>query len=289
MFTEEDKIYKGQFKVAAIGENKCTLDSYNRKEFLKIGVITEGFPLYLVYGSLEKIKIAKPCLVLMNPMVPYAWSAEESTLEVKGYFCVFNKSFLNFDPQLSIISDRLFNDLDNPFYYLLEDTLNFLVNLFVRLRTAFFQEYSQKNELFRAYLNLIFHEANQMRSSKEQAIKGFSHIANAFLNLISTQFPIDLPLQPIRLKKPADFANTIAVHINHLNSAVKKATGKSTSVFINEKIYGEARSLLAYTHYSVAEIATALGFEYQTYFNRFFKRHAGIAPLVYRKNFEKYK
>lgn len=285
----EFKKDEGQFKVAAIGENQCTLESYSRREFFKIGVITEGFPFELQYGSLSRIKVDKPCLVLINPKIPHAWTVADKTLQVTGYFCVFNDAFIRTNPQLSAMSDRLLNSQGFPVYFPVEGSMHFLITLFARLRLAADQEYSQKTDLFRSNLNLIFHEANQMRNVREQPESGPSRIANAFMNLLSTQFPVDLPLQPIKLRSPADYADMLAVHVNHLNKAVQKATGKSTTVCINEKIFAEAQSLLAYTLYSVADISAGLGFEYQSYFNRFFKKHAGVAPTYYRKTIEMYK
>jgi len=40
----------------------------------------------------------------------------------------------------------------------------------------------------------------------------------------------------------------------------------------------EAKALLQHTNWSVAEIAYALGFEYPTYFNNFFKKKTGQIP-----------
>jgi AraC family transcriptional activator of pobA len=285
----EYKKHDSQFNVAAIGENKCTLESYSRRYLFKIGVITEGFPFELQYGSLARFKVDKPCLILINPMIPHAWTVADKTLRVSGFFCVFNNGFIRTNPQLSAMSDRLLNGQESPVYFPIEVSLKFLISLFSRMRAVADQEYAEKNDLFKSHLNLILHEANQMRTAREAEKKGSSRITDAFMRLLSTQFPVDLPLQPIKLKTASDYADVIAVHVNHLNTAIKNSTGKSTSAFINEKILAEAQSLLAYTCYSIAEIADGLGFEYQSYFNHFFRKHAGMAPSFYRKNFEKYK
>ena len=62
------------------------------------------------------------------------------------------------------------------------------------------------------------------------------------------------------------------VHVNYLNRAVKEVTGKSTTTHITERIVSEAKALLQHTAWNIADIAYALGFEYPTYFNNFFKR-----------------
>ena len=45
----------------------------------------------------------------------------------------------------------------------------------------------------------------------------------------------------------------------------------------------EAKALLQHTDWTIADIAYALGFEYPTYFNIFFKKKEGRAPSALRK------
>ncbi|RBQ02247.1 helix-turn-helix domain-containing protein [Pedobacter miscanthi] len=279
----------GQFKIAGINEGKCTLESYTRRDFYKISLVTEGPPCSLRYGSLPAIDIDRPVLVFTNPIVPYTWDVPERIIPTEGYFCVFNDEFIRTNTTLSGIADRLFTAQQSPVYFPDVSTEQFLKQLFVRMRAESDMDYADKDELFRSHLSLIFHEAIQMRRLETLTEHGISRVAADFIRLIKLQFPVDMPLQPITLKKPSDYADRIAVHVNHLNMAVQKATGKSTTTHISERLFAEAKSLLTYTDYSVADIAFGLGFEYQSYFNRFFKKYAGVPPSDYRKNFEKYK
>lgn len=279
----------GQFRIAGINEGKCTLESYTRRDFYKISLVTKGPPCGLRYGSLAEIYVDRPALVFTNPIVPYTWTVNERMMPTEGYFCVFNDEFIRASAQLSGIADRLFTAQESPVYFPDSHTERFLTGLFARMRTESDMDYADKDELFRSHLSLLFHEAIQMRRLELPTDNGSPRVAAEFMRMLSQQFPVDLPLQPITLKKPADFADRIAVHINHLNMTVQKATGKSTTTHINERLFAEARSLLTYTDYSVADIALGLGFDYQSYFNRFFKKYAGVTPSEYRKNFEKYK
>ncbi len=279
----------GQFRVAEINEGKCTLESYNRRDFYKISSVTEGSPCAFRYGSLPEIKVDRPALVFVNPIVPYTWSVPEIIAPTVGHFCVFNDEFLRASAQLSAVADRLFSIQEPPVYFPDSFTEKFLAGLFTRMRAEADMDYPDKDELFRSYLSLIFHEAIQMSGAGITTDNPPPRIASEFIRLLNRQFPVDLPLQAITLKKPADFANRIAVHINHLNTVVQKATGKSTTKHISERLFAEAKSLLSYTDYTVAEIASGLGYEYQSYFNRFFRKFAGVTPSEYRKNFEKYK
>jgi len=279
----------GQFKVAEINEGKCTLESYSRRDFYKITLVTKGSPCSLRYGALPDIKIDRPALVFLNPIVPYTWSVPEMIVPSAGYFCVFNDEFIRTSAQLSGIADRMFSTQESPVYFPDNVTEKFLAELYSRMRADADKDYADKGELFRSYLSLVFHQAIQTRTVGSTVDNPVPRVAAEFIRLLNLQFPVDLPLQTIALRKPVDYANRIAVHINHLNTAVQKATGKSTTTHISERLFAEAKSLLKYTDYNVAEIASGLGFEYQSYFNRFFKKYAGVSPTEYRKNFEKYK
>jgi AraC-like DNA-binding protein len=63
---------------------------------------------------------------------------------------------------------------------------------------------------------------------------------------------------------------------------VKEVTSKTTTAHIADRIVSEAKALLQHTDWSIAEIAYALGFEYPTYFNNFFKKKTGEVPKAVR-------
>jgi AraC family transcriptional regulator, transcriptional activator of pobA len=79
-------------------------------------------------------------------------------------------------------------------------------------------------------------------------------------------------------------AETMNVNPNYLNSAVKKVTGQTASVIIQEKLILESKAYLLHTSLQVAEIAYRLGFENLSYFNRFFKKHTQTTPSDFRKS-----
>ena len=112
---------------------------------------------------------------------------------------------------------------------------------------------------------------------------GAARITNLFLDLLERQFPIDSTAKPLKFRTAQDFAQSLSVHINYLNRSVKEITGKPTSVLIAERIAAEAKALLLFTDWSVADIAYGLGFEYPTYFNNYFKRLTGLTPNSLRK------
>src|SRR5581483_2382563 len=138
--------------------------------------------------------------------------------------------------------------------------------------------------LIRNYINLIIHEALKLQPSQNfNRHKNASfRLTSVFLELLERQFPIESSDRPLQLKTAQDYAKSLNVHVNYLNRAVKEVTGKPTTAHITERIVSEAKALLQHTDWNIADIAYALGFEYPTYFNNYFKRMTGTNPTSLR-------
>ena len=145
-------------------------------------------------------------------------------------------------------------------------------------------DYVFKDELIRNYISLIIHESLKMEPSEgyEKNKNASSRLTSVFLELLERQFPIETTANPLQLRTAQHYAQHLNVHINYLNRAVKEVTGRSTTTHITERILTEAKALLQHTDWSISEIAYALGFDYPTYFNNFFKKFTGTNPTAFR-------
>jgi AraC-like DNA-binding protein len=115
-----------------------------------------------------------------------------------------------------------------------------------------------------------------------QPMNAAQRISTMFLELLERQFPIDENHPKINLRAASDFAQQLNVHVNHLNRAVREATGKTTSQIIGERVLQEAKIMLKHSAWNVSEIAYALGFSEVTHFNNFFKKQVGTSPGKFR-------
>ncbi|MEN0054003.1 MAG: helix-turn-helix domain-containing protein [Mucilaginibacter sp.] len=276
------KTEQTQFRVAPSSEGNCCLASYNRRDFYKITLTTTGSS-QLLYAN-RGIHIDKPALVFTNPMVPYSWEGDHAG--AKGYFCVFTDKFLHSGSRMeSLEESTLFKAGGDPVHFLNDNQTDYIYGLFKRMHQELDSEYLYKYELIRNHLNLIIHEAIKMHPTVAYFTpqNAASRITKLFLALLEKQFPVDSAQYSLVLKKASDYADKLAVHVNHLNAAVSEITGRSTTTHINERILAEAKSLLTHTNWSVAEIAVSLGFDYSSYFNNFFKKHTGLTPMALRK------
>lgn len=272
------------FKAATIKEGLCQLTSYSRRDFYKITLMLDGHT-HLYYAS-RGIHVKGPALVFSNPQVPYSWELEEGADTPNGYFCVFTEDFIKSHGRMeSLPETTLYKPGGEPVYFLSNTQADYIESLFKRMYTEFSSDYMYKNDVLRNLLMLVIHEAikTQPAIAYYTPPNAAARITSLFITLLQKQFPVDAPQHPLQLKKAGDYAEKLSVHVNHLNAAVQEVTGKSTTMHINMQVLAEAKSLLATTGWTIAEIATSLGFEYASYFNNFFKKLTGVTPMAFRK------
>lgn len=265
----------------SVGDSKKSTRVYNRKEFYKICITTGRRNIHYADKTFE---VDGTVLFFGNPHIPYSW--ETFTSDDKGYVCLFSEEFFfNFSERSeSLQQSPLFKIAGTPVLYLDNEQLEFLSGLFERMITEQETDYAYKDEVIRNYINLIIHEALKIQppTNADHHKNAASRITSVFLELLERQFPIESPERPLLLTTAQDYANSLNLHVNHLNRSVNEITGKSTTAHISERILAEAKALLQHTDWNVSDVAYSLGFEYPSYFNNFFKKLTGTNPRTFR-------
>ncbi len=269
------------FNVFQIESDKNATRIYSRKDFYKICLTTGKSRIHYADRSFE---MDGTILFFGNPHIPYSWETISRTY--KGYTVLFSEDFLKLsDRSESLQQSPLFKIGGTPVLKITDEQRKFLTTIFQKMIDEQKTNYTYKDELIRNYINLIIHEALKMQPSEnyDQHKNAASRITSVFFELLERQFPIESEKYPFQLKSAQDYAKSLHVHVNHLNRAVKDVTGKSTTTQIAERIITEAKALLQHTDWNIADIAYALGFEYPTYFNNYFKRITGTNPKSLRE------
>ncbi len=268
------------FKVYEIANTVSGAPTYSRRDFFKITLSTGHM---LIHYADKSIEMNGAFFFFANPHIPY--SVELLTGRQTGYSCLFTEEFLKAgDRSESLQESPLFKIGGTPVLVVNSQQKEFIESLFRKMLSEQDTEYIFKNELIRNYVGLLIHEALKMQPMGHffTQKRASSRITALFLELLERQFPIDNLERPLRLRTAQDFAQRLSIHINHLNRSVKETTGKPTTAHISERIISEAKALVQHTDWSTAQIAYALGFEYPTYFNNYFKRMTGTVPLSFR-------
>lgn len=254
---------------------------YIRRNFYKIALI-RGTNLY--HYADKSLQISGTTLIFFNPRVPYTWEPLSDDGERTGYSCIFTESF--FPGGVTAVLGRLpmFQIGGNPAYTLNKQQDKYVNSLFEKMKAEIDADYIYKYDLIRNYITEVAHYAlkTQPSETQYQHPNANSRICAVFTELLERQFPIEDPAQRFALRSAKDFAQQMAVHVNHLNRAVRETTGRTTTDQIAERLLSEARVLLRHTDWNVSEIAYCLGFEEATHFNNFFKKHTSTTPTGYR-------
>jgi AraC-like DNA-binding protein len=158
-------------------------------------------------------------------------------------------------------------------------------NKLYSILTEIFRESNTKNEKYSEVINasfsIFFIELVRYQQKIEQNMDKGSVLnqdrLEDFMELLDAHIS--------KNKQPAIYAKMLNLTPYQLNTITKTALGKTSSDLINEQIILESKRYLLSTSNQVKEIAYHLGYEDTSYFIRFFKKHTGLSPEVFRNNF----
>lgn len=269
------------FKAFQIEDDSNATRIYSRKDFFKICLTTGVSKIHYAERSFEA---EGTILFFGNPHIPYSW--ETLSTSYVGYTILFSEEFIkSTDRSESLHNSPFFKLGGTPILQISQGQREFLNTLFEKMIEEQKSDYQYKDELIKNYINLIIHEALKLQPSENftNSKNASSRIASVFLELLERQFPIETSDHPLQLRSAQDYAKELNIHVNYLNRAVKEVTGKSTTTHITERIVAEAKAMLQHTDWNISEIGYALGFDYPTYFNNFFKKITGTNPKALRE------
>ncbi|WP_367209561.1 helix-turn-helix domain-containing protein [Sphingobacterium sp. R2] len=252
---------------------------YSRKDYYKITLIIGKNRIH--YAD-KVIEIKKQALFFTNPQIPYKFEWIDDYKS--GFFCVFTASFFHHFGNLN--DYEVFKPNALPVFELTDEQLEDIKQVYRKMQDALYSEYVHKYDLLRNLVFDLLHYTHGMQTASKVAKKqanASQRITHMFLELLARQFPIEDARQRIGFRSPSEFAAQLAVHVNHLNRAVKETTEKTTSTIIADRLLQEAKILLRHTEWNVSEIAYSLGFKEATHFSNFFKKKMQMTPLRFRE------
>ncbi|MVT10558.1 helix-turn-helix domain-containing protein [Chitinophaga tropicalis] len=267
------------FRLEDLQGPKAKPVKYSRKDFYKISLIRGSNRYHYADKSIE---ITGTTLMFFNPQVPYTW--ESLSDDKTGFFCIFKDPFFTEKMRGHINDLPMFRMGGKPAYFLNEAQDRVISDIFLKMIEEISSDYLYKYDLLRNYVTEIIHFAMKMEPAEAlyQHPDARSRITTIFSELLERQFPIESPAQRFSLRSANDFAQQLDIHVNHLNRVIKETTGKTTSELIFERQISEAKALLKYTNWNIAEISYCLGFDQPAHFNNFFKKRTSLTPSAFR-------
>lgn len=81
------------------------------------------------------------------------------------------------------------------------------------------------------------------------------------------------------------YARELCITPEYLSRILKSFSGKTVNQWISEALMREAEILLRNPDFSVQQIADMLNFSDQSSFGKFFKKHRGISPMAFKRQY----
>jgi AraC-like DNA-binding protein len=283
----EDQSHKdiGHFNVFDIGKMYAACQSkptmpYNRRSYYKISLIHGKN--WVEYAD-KVIDITDYAVLFATPKIPYRYVPSDSGQS--GHFCVFTSDFLaKTKTGMQIDKLPIFRPQSGFVYQIDKAQYEELTLIFRKMHSEMKTDYPYKYDLLRNYVMELILQGQKLEpmAFTEHTANASTRIFTLFIELLERQFPIESTTQILQLKTAKDYAETLGVHVNHLNKVLKETTGKTTTEIIASRINQEAKVLLRETTWTISEIAYSLGFEEVAHFSNFFKRKTKMSPLSYR-------
>jgi len=228
----------------------------------------------------DKIEVQSPVesmsdsyLYLDKPGNKIEWDLKNS---FSGYAIFINKKLLN-----KMVKDISFANYErHEALFLTSEEKETLYDLFSKS----YQEYQKENfskEVLISYASLII---SYTQIYYERQFEARSKIYNKVVADFYQQLDMCLnnPNGLSELPSVSYFAEKANLSTNYFGDLIKHFTGTSPIDHIHEAITQLAKNKLRTTKLSISEIAYSLGFDYPTYFARFFRQKTGISPKVFR-------
>ncbi len=166
-------------------------------------------------------------------------------------------------------------------------------------------KYNLQSSNVYAYLNIMLEEALHKEENFEEVCQNLLEVVlicmlrNDNLTIVNNNNKI-LNRECVQIKNylDANYSEKITLdtlaaftHMNkyYMAHAFTKYTGLSPINYLIQKRIQEGKALLESTNYSIAQIATMLGFSSQSYFSQAFKTTTGKTPIRYRNEYKKQK
>ncbi|OJJ19647.1 hypothetical protein BKI52_22590 [marine bacterium AO1-C] len=266
---------KTDFKLCQANFTKpCALQDSIQHNLFNIIWIKEGKACYQI--DFQRYEVEGEAIFFLNPGQAFSVETEEVQ---RGYRLAFSQDFHCVETYHKATSCNgiLFNNVYKvPFVNLDREAVPELENIIQKLLTEFENPGFGHHEVVQNYLRLFLVLAARQIDAQQAPEE------NDFLRNFS--FLVEKNYR--KLHQVSDYAELLGIAPKTLTKKIKQLKGVSPSDVIKERLILEAKRELFYSDKQVKTIAYELGFEDPAYFNRFFKKEAGIAPNQFREQMQ---
>lgn len=245
--------------------------------FFVILIVTKNS--YTHYVDFKSYPLTESCTLFVTKNQVQYFTDELRNAE--GICILFNSYFEDKSYYLSnnLKLNRLFNyHIENPVIHQNEMGNDSLVQIAQQLHTEYHNtDNFAKSEILSSLLQVLLLKAERVK--EHRSISGIkNHWLETFVsfkNLLETDYT--------STRNSRIYACKLLISYKFLNDIVKRFTGKTAKVFIDDFVTIEIKRYLVSTSLSVKEISYKTGFEEPANMVKFFKKNTSFTPLKFRQ------
>jgi AraC family transcriptional regulator, transcriptional activator of pobA len=256
---EKIKVYKPPFK----------------KGFYFISFVTNAGKTEITFDTTDITKLDS-FLVFQAPGQVYSFLRDHSA---DGFIIYFKKECFDFFLPNFETTFPFFDVLHTNFYKLNNQKYDDFKPHFEYLFDAYHAVTNTNYQVtYALFLSLLF-RLKEFTSQQNQIEQDFTSpqqlLFQKFVQLVNSNY--------LTKRTVDEYASLLNVTANYLSQSIKNAANQNALSIINERILKEAKQLILYTDFDIAEIAYQLHFSDPANFGKFFKKHTQFTPLEFRK------
>lgn len=227
--------------------------------------------------ELMNYEVLSRALICISPYQPYLI---KSAGVLKGVVLNFHPDFFcTYKHQNEIETEGvLFHNIFEPNFFSITDEKP-LLYLLEQMKQELEEDRIGQHQQLVSYLKIFLVSIVRIKKSQSEGLRITTNksprIITELVNYIEKYYR--------KKHSTGDYARLLNVSTSALSKLVKKHFGKTLTNLIAERIVVEAKRELYLTSKTVKEISFLLGYNDEYYFSRFFKKHTGISPSIYRR------
>ena len=219
-----------------------------------------------------------PCLLCFSIYQPFKIIPED---EFEGTVIRFQPGFFCLVSHRDDVSCNgvLFNNLyDTPYVGLSAAELSTHQVIAAEIAGEIERHDKPDHDVIISYLKIFLINASRAKTAQQKG--DFTAIEHASPMVVTLRNAIE---EHFRTRhSPADYADLLYVSTSVLNNISRQYFNKTLTNLIAERMATEAKRELYLTAKPVKQIAFELGYGDEFYFSRFFKKHTGVSPAIFR-------
>lgn len=240
-------------------------------DFYLLMLFTKGTGTHII--DFNEYEIKKGCVFFMSPSETHSWALSDDT---DGHVLFFNPAFYLMDVLPRKITQLPFFNPENKMRMgqLAAAELTQIEKIIALMNAENDASSAFKKNIVRSYLDILLFKLAAILQTKKSVTPELNTIA-ILLSLIEKHYTAHLSI--------SFYTEQLHVSAQKLNVLCKLQLNKTVNQLLQDRLLAEAKRLLAYSSFSVSEIAYQLNFNDNSYFTRFFKRLEHVTPEQFRE------